>query len=233
MNLYLFSWIIPFLIFTASFLSVSLWYPHQVIITPDICGLNPTLAIKNTSQVGLGLRIIGRKFEASLPEDTIIQQSPNPGISSKAGQSVLCVLSKKNSHTCAPNLCNLLPSQVFAVASEMDLHIETHNIPSTLPSAVSIAQSPSPGTTLEERKITIYLAQPASVVYSIPHLVGLSINKVQTLTKSLPWTISIYNPEINHVCSQCKVKEQRPLAGSLWHSDTQPLSFVLLVDHIF
>jgi len=135
----------------SAFAVVALLLRQEEVRVPDITGQDIVTVIEMITQQGLQLKVDRREPHPTLARDTVISQSPAPGVGIKKGRQVRVVVSQGPTDTQAPKLvgeyfrkadmiirqAGFSPGAVSRVSSE------------SVDREVVIAQSPEAGSPLE------------------------------------------------------------------------------------
>ena len=155
---------------------VALLLRQEEVRVPDLTGQDIVNVIETVTQQGLKLGVDRREPHPTLPRDTVISQTPAPGIGIKKGRLVRIVLSQGPSDTQAPKLvgenfrkadimirqAGFIPGDVSRVSSDI---IERDMV---------IAQDPPSGSPLDrggEVSILVSAGKKAPV-FVMPRLSG-------------------------------------------------------------
>jgi len=155
---------------------VALLLRQEEVRTPDLVGQDIVGVIETMRQQGLELKVDRREPHASLPRDTVVSQSPLPGIGIKKGRQVRVVLSQGPSDMQAPKLVGELfrkadvmirqagffPGEVARVSSD------------TIDRDIVIAQDPPAGSPIDRtaRISMLVSAGKRRPMYVMPKLTG-------------------------------------------------------------
>ena len=84
------------------------------VVVPRIAGLATVAGQQKLYDCGLRLQVAERSYTESVPENTIISQSPGPGEKVKKGRPILVVISKGSEVTHVPSIIGLNEYQTRA-----------------------------------------------------------------------------------------------------------------------
>lgn len=120
----------------------------QHVVVPDLTGKDVVYALEILSDLGLNTKVKGTQFDAEIPKNHIINQSPDPGTELKAGRDVRLVLSKGVRWVVFPNLLGMDLSIADLIIEENDLSRRrlSHAFTDLQPKGTILAQYPVPGT---------------------------------------------------------------------------------------
>jgi beta-lactam-binding protein with PASTA domain len=88
----------------SAFAVVALLLRQEEVRVPDLTGQDIVTAIETVTQQGLQLKVERREPHPTMPRDTVISQTPSPGIGIKKGRPVRIIVSQGPSETQTPNL---------------------------------------------------------------------------------------------------------------------------------
>ncbi|HOW89670.1 MAG TPA: PASTA domain-containing protein, partial [Elusimicrobiales bacterium] len=80
---------------------------RKEVIVPDIHGKSAASALQLVSESGLAMRIEGHEFNDSVPIDTVLRQTPDPGTTVREGKIIRVVFSQGGESVFTPNLIGL------------------------------------------------------------------------------------------------------------------------------
>lgn len=155
---------------------VALLLRQEEVRVPDLSGQDIVNVIEIVTHQGLKLSVDRREPHATLPRDTVISQTPAPGLGIKKGRLVRIVLSQGPSDTQAPKLvgenfrkADILIRQAGFVPGDV-----SRVFSDTVERDIVIAQDPPAGSQLERSgKVSILVsAGKKSPVYVMPKLSG-------------------------------------------------------------
>ncbi len=212
-------WIMPFASFLLGYYLFALICKVDTFETPALVGKNLHEVFITLSHHNLNPRLVTIKEDGDLPAGTVIQQTPLAGTKIKSHQSVFLVITKKPNAIITPNYIHRTASAIMQEATQNHLRIKSYYLDAPYPKDMCIAQSPPPGTPLDDRKIIIYLASATPKPVIVPNFKHMPVNDVVEFLNSYGITTTItHNPGCldTHTCThECIITDQRPLAGSL------------------
>lgn len=231
-----FLWTVPFICFLAGYIFLMKLYPIKEIKTPRVLGKTLQDACSLLAQHSLNARLVATKEDALLADGTIISQTPLANQKIKPNQTVFIVASKKPEKTYAANYTNKSISEIEQELTRKNIRAKIYFVPSNLQKDICIAQWPESGTPLEDNKIILYIGATNNKPHIIPNLKHRNALETVNFLKSNNVLIDVcntsYDPKENHLCPNCIIKDQRPLAGSILTFDTQkPLQMQLQIAH--
>jgi hypothetical protein len=208
----------PLITFFASYLALYWYIQTPSFTTPSLIGLSVTEGSQILGHHLVGIQVIRTKIDADVPHGTIINQYPTPGQRIKA-------------HLTAPALMGLHKDLVETEMNRLGISATYYELDSPLPAHTIIAQIPQHGQPIENKKMICYVSKPSDKQLIFPDLKKRSVAEVQEFCAYHNYSCDVYHPdqqEASHVCNECIVVDQRPLAGSL--VDTRkPLSVQISV----
>ncbi len=233
MNIKTVLWLMPFIGFTSGYLLSHRLFGDHTIAAPSVVGLPLDQAVHILSNAQLNPRILAHKQDPTLAENTIVSQSPAPGMNIKPHQSLFLVVSKKPAPVSAPNLVGSSQEHANYELQKLGIQAQWYEIPSAYPHKQCIAQFPKAGTPLDRKPMILYSASGNSKPYIWPDFSGYRINDVIEFLSMHPCNINVSHPVIvpdSHNCQDCLVVAQDPDAGSLIQLDERsPISVELHV----
>ena len=213
-----FLWIFPFLFFIVGYTTLSLLRGKQQISVPVLIGQTVGNATIILAEQHLNFRVLAQKEDNDLAQGTILSQIPTAGQFMRLNQAVFCVISKKTAAVLAPICVGATLSDVQNHCSRLNIIPQIFYVPSSLPGNTCIAQSPQAGEIINNKSITVYVANPGSSLVVVPSFIGSSLD-------SSLGTLELYQikPLIIHAKKNTSleanknytVAEQKPLAGSI------------------
>ena len=218
MQLKNFFWLLPFASFLAGYLILSLIFDRHDVETPNLVGKQAQEALMVLSACNLNPRILTQKEEPDLPVGTIVSQSPGAGKIIKANQSVFLVISRKPGKIKVPVLVGKTVNDIEQMAEKEALQLKQYQLMSNYPAGRCFGQSPVAGGTLDEKKIMAYISAGNNVPVLMPDLKGKAVTSVLEFLESHGCAVQVsHNAPCDeaHVCSDCIIIDQRPMAGSL------------------
>lgn len=224
-------WIIPFTVFASGYYLMSLLYPAPQLTVPNIIGKSTHDALQSLSSTKLHLKLVGHKEDSDLPEGTILSQNPLPDSSIKANQTIYCITSLKPPVIRVPQLIDKSFNEIISVLQAEKIRYKHYYLPSKAPYNICIGQSPAGGQPLDNKVVIIFLSDGNKKPYIWPSFCGKPVDEViEFLQKhSLkPTIIHRYPVSPGHMCRECRVVNQRPLAGTFIYSLTDNLKTIQL-----
>ncbi|MFZ3218164.1 MAG: PASTA domain-containing protein [Candidatus Acidiferrales bacterium] len=152
------------------------------VTMPDVTGKKAVVAQQTLQGRGVGFKVEDRIFNP-LPVDTVVRQTPPPGIQVKIGQFAHVVISLGPQKVTIPTLTehSVRAARIELLRSEMQVgEISQAYVPTTEEDAV-LQQDPAPGTsdiTSPHVDLLVSLgARPAA--YVMPELIGLTLPEAE------------------------------------------------------
>ncbi|NNG01644.1 MAG: PASTA domain-containing protein [Desulfobacteraceae bacterium] len=123
---------------------------ESTVIIPDLHSKDVVYALELLTDLGLNVKVKGSEYNADIPKNYIVFQSPDAGNEIKQGRDIRITLSKGPKTLPVPNLKNMNLSQANIILDENDLcsadptfayhdHFDKHRIISHYPLAGSLA----------------------------------------------------------------------------------------------
>jgi beta-lactam-binding protein with PASTA domain len=217
-------WILPFMGFLGGYIILDMLFAPEFIDTPSVVGTNINQAVSILCQYNLNLRLLTSQENSLLEQGTILSQTPIAGQKIKENQAVYVVVSCKPPKIKTPDFTDKTVQEIQNELGQKKMNAKIYYLQSTYPQDKCFAQFPQPNTDLNEtQKIIIYIAQESKKPHIMPNFKGKRVNEITDLlaTYTAHITVLHYPPVAqDHVCA-CTITEQRPIAGSLIHKDSQ------------
>ena len=224
-------WIVPFASFLSGYLIMGMLFKSKTTQTPALVGKTIHEALRITANKGLSIRLVHEQEDLELPSGTVISQNPLPNTHIKTHQAIHCIVSKKTDHR-APELIGKNVEDMRAELESQGINLNIHQVASSHPQGLCIAQDPAPGIPMTNRLMTIYVSQGNTQQFIFPDLRQTSVDEIQSFLASVPVVVQISHaceqPE-GHSCDQCIVSEQRPRPGIIVYLDKQKPIHVQLI----
>jgi len=211
-------WVLPFLAFLTGYFLLGHFLYIPSTETPSLIGRNINYAAKVLSEHNLNLRIIAQKEDGDLPEGTIISQTPAKLQKVKPQQSVFCVVSCQVQSTHAPDFLMHTAKQVQELIKKEKIKSKSYWLASNQPEGLCIAQIPSAHEPLDQQTMITYFSAGNKKNVLVPSLKNESVENVKEFLESCGVEYTVQHTKsisADHHCSNCIVKDQKPLAGSL------------------
>lgn len=214
-------WIIPFVSFAAGYYLMSFVYKSPHVTTPNLIGLSLHDALDNLSATKLNLKLVGHKQDSDLPEGTILSQNPLPDSAIKIHQTIYCICSQKPPAIKAPHLIDKSRQNIIDILQSQRIRYKIYYVPSKAPFNTCIAQSPQVDEPLDHNAVVIFLSDGNKKPFLWPNFIGKPVDEVIEFLQqhSLnPTIVHRYVTSHTHTCKECRVVNQRPLAGTFIYS---------------
>lgn len=225
-------WLFPFIFFIAGYYAVYCLIHIESVETPSLVGLSLQDALKAISAVQLQGQILAEKEDEDLPNGFVLDQSPTAGQRIKTSQSIYLTITKKPVPLRAPGLLGLQKKTIDEQVCPQKIRVKYHEIESRYPINYCYAQYPAPGDVVEGRTMHAYLSSGITSTRIFPQCKGLSVTTVREFLQQQGMTAQIFHTApvaIDHVCSTCLVRDQKPLVGTLFDIK-KPLTVQLIVE---
>ncbi len=222
-----FLWVVPFLSFLAGYQLLRTLSHVEVIEVPQVVGLHMHDAIKTLSSFQLNVRILAEREDADVPEGIIMTQMPVQGTKVKPHQSIFLVITRRPPAPRAPSLYGLVQEEAVAKAREAGIALKMYPIESTYPLDTVIAQSSPPLEEIADKTMAVYISSGPCEQRIFPDLRGKKVSEVEKFFQSFAIKVefrhAIAIDESNHACTECIIRDQRPLAGTFIDLKRPPL----------
>lgn len=227
-------WIFPFICFIGGYITLDKLYTVKELETPALVGKTINQTFIMLSDLNLNSRLMGNKEDPTLPEGTIISQSPQAGQRIKQNQSVFLVISTHPQKIATPNFIGKTKESIDADLAKLNIRAKSYFITSKYPKGQCLAQIPEPGELLEQNKMDLYLSDGGNNQMLMPNFKGKLIKEVKESDAIKFYSSKVdishrTSPEQPHNCENCIIIDQRPLPGSiLAFNPEKPLPIQLL-----
>lgn len=186
--------------------------------TPAVIGMPLQRALKALSAARLHATILAEKDDAAVPSGTVLDQNPRPSQIIKVSQPVYLIVTKKPDLLTVPSFIDLNQKEAESLAAEHGLKIRLHKFDSVYPLGRCFAQCPQAGDELHDPVAHLYLSAGTTTNRIFPDCRMRTVASVIEFLKNYGMKPQIIHTTIvpeGHVCLDCVVKEQRPLAGTV------------------
>lgn len=185
---------------------------------PHLIGKNIRDVAILLSSKELNLRILKEKEDQDIPAGIILDQIPRAHQKIRSNQLVFCVISKKPKEITAPHLIGKKSEEIDRLLSEQAIRGKRYAFTSIYPQGYCFSQIPQPDEPVADKTIITYESLGPSSTVIMPHLIGKKVSELKSIIESYQIsinTVHVHSIEKNHVCVDCLVCDQKPLAGSL------------------
>jgi beta-lactam-binding protein with PASTA domain len=170
-------------------------------------------------------RIIAEKEYPDLPAGTVVQQKPEPQTSIRLHQTIMLVLSKQPDPLRVPSLVGSTIDASAAACLKIGLQPQIYEFESDEQvHDTCIAQWPSPQSEIKQgTHIILYCVKTIKKPYIVPHFEGLRVHVAKEICEKYGihcQVIHATEPNVGHECTDCIIRNQRPLPGTLCTLDT-------------
>ncbi len=156
----------------------------RVVEVPNLVGMKLNDAYAALRFKGLSL-VVADHVYSSLPVDTVVRQSPPPGLEVKVGQRATVVLSLGPPQFTVPNLIekSVHASRLELLGSGLELGEVSYLHMGQVPADLIVQQDPLPGTkNAASPKVSVLVSLGARpLAYVMPDLTGMTINQAERL----------------------------------------------------
>ena len=206
----------------ATYITVRILVPVENTAVPDVVGRNVRDAVTYLSEVGLGARVVGRRFAVEVPADIVVSQAPPPGTKVQANRCIDMIVSAGSEVVAIPDLVGMKLGEVTIHLSRVGIEaITTSWVTADVGRDVVLAQNPEPGATgtRNEQVALLVSMGPRSEDFMMPQLVGWQISEVAALLESSSLNVAMIKEEPSSE-PEGSVIRQLPAAGSLVAEDS-------------
>ncbi len=206
---------LPFIFSLFGYWSAHLLLGGDVVVMPALVGLPLYQAVPELCEREINIRVVGFKEDADLESGLVVSQSPFSGQQIRQGQAAHVVVTRKPPKLLAPRVVGLLPESAQSLLNKNSIVAKMYELNAKQPRGVCLAQLPESGTALEKKRMVVYRASSQDKPMLLPNLVGRPIGEVRDLFA--PYNIALKVTGMQKT-RNCRVKEQRPLAGSFLYT---------------
>jgi eukaryotic-like serine/threonine-protein kinase len=183
--------LLVFILGSAAFLSalVAMRFAIQgrVVPVPKLVGMKLSDAYAALRFKGLGL-VVADHVYSKYPADTVVRQSPPPGLEVKVGQRATVVLSLGPQQFAVPNLIDksLRAARLELMGNGLELGEVSYLHLGQVPADLIVQQDPLPGTKdAASPRVSVLVSLGAGPrAYVMPRLSGMTINQAERLLGS-------------------------------------------------
>ncbi|NBP02081.1 MAG: PASTA domain-containing protein [Proteobacteria bacterium] len=212
-------WMIPFICFLLGYYSLHLFYKPKTLVMPHLIDKSALEALTLLGPDKINIRLINQKEDTHKPEGIIVEQMPTAGQMIKPYQTVFLVTSKQTRATQTPDCLSKPYHQMIEWLKDNNITYQLFFFNSTQPPLSCLAQIPQPNQNLNQQGMILYYAAKTNKNPVImPNFIGLSLETIQQFLAPYQIEPTVFHQTCmptDHHCSQCIVKEQRPLPGAL------------------
>ncbi len=144
----------------------------KIVKVPPLVGKAKKEAELTLTNLGLKLMIEKEDYSETIPEGSIIKQSPEPNTQLKEGESVKVILSKGKRLVFCPNLVGKRKAEAEAEAKRNKLTIifEGEEYSEEIPEGMVLKQTPAPNTQLREGETIKIILSKGLPLIKVPDL---------------------------------------------------------------
>ena len=211
-------WILPFLSCVLGYFVTHSFFHTKEIPAPNFVGKSVQHAIRESSRVGINIRLLREKIDPDLKEGIVLEQLPKQSNNVKPNQYVFLTLSKHPQGIRTPDILGAAQKEISNQCRGLGVRAKTFWLPSRCPKGMCVAQFPQAGQSLDNRALVAYISSGRSKFVIFPDLRGQPISEVIKFLESEGVKIEIVHnehDEENHDCSECKVIDQNLMPGSI------------------
>ncbi len=211
-------WTLPFICFIGTYLALSFVFTAPTLPTPSLIGKQLPEAFTILSNHNLNPRILREQVDNDVPAGTILSQTPYAGQKIKQHQQIFITVSKKADKILAPNIVGKLFTHVEEQLKNSGIRYKIYHLTSKKPTGTIIAQIPEAGIPLEQNNMILYVSLGNKRHVICPEFHNRSVQEVVHFLATYNIKPELYHTHLmreGHVCKECKVIAQQPLAGSI------------------
>jgi beta-lactam-binding protein with PASTA domain len=161
---------------------------------PSVVGMSLTEARETLDEVGAQLEIAGEEPSPTLPEGTVMTQSPRGGSMVKSGRRVKVITSAGREMAVVPNLVGFSQRQCNLKLREAGLEIGGTGwaASDSLPINVLVYSIPAAGSTVpKSTEVNLFFNRGSqSTIVTVPQLVGMNLYDAEKTVDSLGLNIA-------------------------------------------
>lgn len=214
----LFWCLLPFVGCLGGYLISGYFIQKTEIVTPLVIGKSLLQSVEILSHERLGVRLLTQKEDPSLPEATVIDQLPKPGQLIRPNQNVFVTTSTKQPPQSAPDWWGKRIKDLMPILEKQGLQVALVDLSSSYPQGMCIAQVPTAGQPLQGKSVRLYVSMGLPLLAVMPSFNGLTIIAFEKLLEKKDMRVEyIHETTIadSHVCADCIITEQHPVAGAI------------------
>ncbi|BDC34933.1 hypothetical protein Noda2021_08910 [Candidatus Dependentiae bacterium Noda2021] len=223
--------LVPFVCFALGYALMSYFYAMPRLVAPSLVGQTALQALSTIAPLKVNIKIIGQRQENDLEEGTILSQNPLPDTAIKSNQTIYCITSVKPPSLRAPVVVGKNLEQITHDLSSQKIPYKIHYVSHSAPVNQCVAQSPHAEQSLNNKPLLVFVSQGNKKPLIWPNFIGRPVTEVTDFlsTHSLqPTIIHRYPVHEKHVCHECRVVNQRPIAGTFIMADISTLKSIQL-----
>ncbi len=217
MRIYDYFWIIPFLFFLFGYLVTQLIFNVNEVKVPYIIGKTLLDGVSILSKQGLNIKLLEEKEENNIKEGIILEQYPKGGSMIRPSASVHIIVSKTSDSKSMPNFIGLDEKAIEELAKMHSIRVKVHKMASNYKKGLCFVQSPIHGKPVID-KANLYISSGSKKLQIVPDFVGFNLLEAQEALINKNIRVDIYHKNVvedGHSCRDCRVVEQKPMAGSI------------------
>lgn len=211
-------WTLPFICFIGTYLALSIIFTAPTLTTPSLIGKQLPEAFTILSNHNLNPRILREQVDEDVPAGTILGQTPYAGQKIKQHQQIFITVSKKADKLVAPDMVGKLFEQIEEQLKTSGIQHKIYHLSSKKPTGTIIAQIPEAGIPLEQNNIILYVSLGNKKQVICPEFHNRPVQEVIQFLATYNIKPELYHTYVmreGHICKDCKVIAQQPLAGSI------------------
>jgi beta-lactam-binding protein with PASTA domain len=224
-------WILPFLAFLFGYVLSSYLLQKRELQVPHIIGKTLAEGVQILSEHRLGLRLLVKHEDASLPEGIILDQLPRPLQKIRSNQAVLVTLSTRKKILLMEDFYGKKRKDCLEYAEKKGIELSIVDLHDRHCKNICIAQIPSLGQELLTKKITLFFSAGPKKIMTMPLLKGFCVKELDSILQERDVSTEIIHTTpvaSSHACDNCVIIEQQPFAGALVDL-SKPLKFQIYV----
>jgi len=232
MQKYSLLWLLPFLSFITGYFFISRLVSVDSVQAPRVIGLSLQDALKTMAASQLHGQIIAEKEEPDLADGLVLDQTPHAGQHIKISQPIYLTVARKPAPVRAPQCVGLQKNKAEELARTLGIRLKFHELESNYPLGFCFGQYPAADEPLVDQMVDVYISAGMTTTRIFPSCKGIPVAEVQEFCKQLGMKVQVFHEQsvpAEHSCEQCVVKDQKPLAGTLFDLK-KPLVVQLIVD---
>lgn len=211
-------WVLPFICFIFGYYVMAHFYVEEEITPPSVIGKNIQDAIGMLSQANLSARLLAYKEDAHVPSGTILNQMPTQSHKMRPQQPVYVTVSIKPTQQKAPIVINKSIENITKQLAAVGIKPKIYFLSSSYPNNTCFAQFPSPSQSVDQGLVVLYISRGAQKPTIMPLLKGEKVFSALDFLANYPLKVVIKHTTVqpdDHICHDCTITDQQPLAGSI------------------
>lgn len=207
--------------FVIAYLIVAFFiFPSGVVMTelkvPNVVGLTYDDAARRVEQAGFTPERGEERFHSSAPKETVLEQTPPPGVRDVAGAKVTLAVSKGQQMGQVPIVTGMARDEAERAVENAGFTVgDVSEEPSNQPLGAVIGTRPAAGTSMPMPSPVSLIVSAGPTVVTTPDVVGRNFSEAQLLLAQVGLAMGdVSTPTGEAPAAGAMVIAQSPAAGS-------------------